>query len=87
MKTKHMLLMILCCAIPLALIFALPRLNVSLGSLGFFLILLLCPLMHFLLMRGAHSSHAGHHSDGGIEDSSRLVQHREAKGEGDAPIS
>lgn len=83
MKTKHMLLMILCCAIPLALIFVLPRLNVSIGGLGFFLIVLLCPLMHFLLMRGVHGNHAGHRSDAEIEDSSRLV----GEGGGDAPIS
>lgn len=87
MKTKHMLLMMLCCAIPLALIFVLPRMNLSLGGLGFFLIVLLCPLMHFLLMRGAHGTHGAHHSDAETGGSGKLIEERGAKGEGDVPIS
>jgi hypothetical protein len=51
---KMMLLMLLCCAIPLVAMFALPALGVSLGSRGYFLLILLCPAMHFLMMRGMH---------------------------------
>lgn len=49
----HMVLMVLCCAIPLLLIFALPLLNVeneSLKNLMSGAIFLLCPLMHILMM-------------------------------------
>lgn len=61
--SRHMLLMIVCCAVPLALILALPYLGVSLSSSGWLLlVLLLCPLLHLFLMRGhGHAEKKGHH--------------------------
>ena len=66
---RHLLLMVLCCTIPLALIFALPYLGVSLSSSGWLLlVLLLCPLMHLLMMRG-HGSHYHHDDETGRRNS------------------
>jgi O-antigen ligase len=48
--------MILCCAVPLTLIIIL-SLTGTLGSWGFFALMLLCPIMHVLMMRGHTSSH------------------------------
>ena len=61
---RHVLLMVLCCAIPLVLILALPYLGVSLASSGWLLlVLVLCPLMHLLMMRG-HGGHGHNHGQG-----------------------
>jgi hypothetical protein len=49
MKKKHVLLMLLCCAIPLGLLFFL-SLTGKAGSWGFYALFLLCPLMHVFLM-------------------------------------
>jgi hypothetical protein len=54
---RHLLIMILCCAIPLALIIALPYLKFTFSSNGWFLlVLLLCPIAHLFMMCG-HSDH------------------------------
>lgn len=52
---RHLLIMVICCAIPLGLIFALPYIGTSLGG-WYGVILLLCPLIHFLMMtkKGGH---------------------------------
>ncbi len=53
--TKHLLLMLACCLIPIAGILAVSVFGLSLGSLGPLLpyaMVLLCPLMMFLMMRG-----------------------------------
>jgi hypothetical protein len=60
MGGNHMLIMLACCLIPLALLAAVAVFKVPLGSIGIFTMILLCPLMHILMMRGM-----GHgHSDG-----------------------
>jgi len=56
----HSLAMILCCAIPLLLI-ALLSATGTLGSWGFLPLILLCPVLHILMMRGHHSG--GHERD------------------------
>ncbi|HZQ10435.1 MAG TPA: DUF2933 domain-containing protein [Anaerolineae bacterium] len=53
--TGHMLLMLLCCLIPIGLIAAVAIFGISLGALTPYLpfaIVLLCPLMMFFMMRG-----------------------------------
>jgi len=48
-KKGHGMLMLLCCLIPLMLVFMLPRLGVNIGPLARiapFAMLLICPLMH-----------------------------------------
>jgi hypothetical protein len=56
-KQNHFLVMILCCAIPIVGILALSAFGV-LGSWAYFLMILICPLGHILMMRGMHSGHA-----------------------------
>jgi FtsH-binding integral membrane protein len=57
---KHMLLMMVCCLAPLGLVLLLQRSgNVGVAS---YLVLLLCPLMHFFMMRGM-----GHKSQSAVE--------------------
>ncbi len=61
---NHSLAMILCCAIPFALIVIL-SITGSLGSWGFYAIILLCPVLHIVMMRGHGSS---------AHDAKRLIQ-------------
>lgn len=58
---NHPLAMILCCAIPLTL-FVVLSFTGSLGSWGFYGLMLLCPLLHVLMMRG-HISSVTHGED------------------------
>ncbi len=51
-KGNHMLMMVVCCAVPMAFLAAIFVFNVDIGSLGLFAIMLLCPLMHVFMMRG-----------------------------------
>ena len=53
-KEKHLLAMIICCAIHLIAISALSFLGL-LGSWGFYALMLFCPILHLLMMR-THSS-------------------------------
>lgn len=49
--SKHTLIMLLCCLIPLAILGVLWAIGVS-GSYLIFGVLLLCPLLHIFMMRG-----------------------------------
>lgn len=66
---SHMLLMLLCCLIPLALIAGVAIFGFSLGALTPYLpfaLVLLCPLMMFFMMRGMghqHDAPEEHHSE------------------------
>ncbi len=55
-KQNHFLAMVLCCAIPLIAILAFSAWGV-LESWGYYALILLCPLVHVLMMRGMHSTH------------------------------
>ena len=59
MSGKHTLIMLLCCLVPLAAVFAVTVLGVPVGTLGTVAIVLLCPLMHIFMMRGmgGHNHH------------------------------
>lgn len=61
--SKHALLMLACCLVPLALLGAVYFARVDLGGVLPFAIILLCPLMHILMMRGMGHDHAGHHEE------------------------
>ena len=57
---KHMLLMLVCCLVPLALILAVSVFGLSLGALQPlvpFALALLCPLMMIFMMRGMGHDH------------------------------
>lgn len=57
--SRHALLMVLCCAIPLALIAGIAIFRIDVGGIGTWAVLLLCPLLHLVLMRGMHSQGKG----------------------------
>ncbi len=52
MGGKHGLIMLLCCLIPVVAIVAIRLFRVPLNSALFVGMLLLCPLLHILMMRG-----------------------------------
>ncbi len=59
-SSKHTMIMALCCLVPLAAIFMVSVLGIPLTSLGTVALVLLCPLMHVLMMRGmGHSGARG----------------------------
>ncbi len=67
---KHMLMMIICCAVPLLLIGAVGAFGLSLGPLqGLvpYVAALMCPLMMIVMMRGMmqgnSEDHSHHHMD------------------------
>ncbi len=61
--SKHTLIMVLCCLIPLAILGVLWAIGIS-GSYLIFGVILLCPLLHILMMRGSHkgSGEGGGHA-------------------------
>jgi len=67
MKLNRSWLMTLC-VVGMGALFILPSLGISIGSFLGFLLILLCPLSHFLMMRGAHRSHGGHGHGSGTGD-------------------
>ena len=67
---KHMLLMLICCLVPIGLIVAVGALGISLGPLQPFVpyvIALMCPLMMIFMMKGmmqgTNDDHSHHHGD------------------------
>jgi ABC-type transport system involved in cytochrome bd biosynthesis fused ATPase/permease subunit len=63
MIKKHLVLMILCCLIPLAVLAAIFIFNVPLSTTLLVLVVLLCPLSHIFmmfLMRPGEDHHHGH---------------------------
>lgn len=54
-RKNHSLAMVLCCAVPLALVMIL-SVSGRLGSWGYYALMLLCPLMHVFMMGGHASS-------------------------------
>jgi len=53
-RSNHMLLMILCCAFPIAVVLSLSYWGV-LGSWGYYALFLLCPLAHIMMFRKGHA--------------------------------
>lgn len=56
--SKHALIMILCCLIPLVILGVLWATGFS-GNYLILVVILLCPLLHVFMMRGMHKD-AGH---------------------------
>jgi Protein of unknown function (DUF2933) len=70
MKLNRSWLMLLC-LVGMGAVFILPALGISLGA---FLLILLCPLSHLLMMQGMRGGHEGH---GRTEQVSDAVERRE----------
>ena len=51
MSKKHMLLMLLCCLVPIVALGAIFLFNVPVNQIVYFGLLLLCPLSHLLMMK------------------------------------
>ncbi len=54
---RHMWLMLLCCLIPVGALVAIFLFNVQVSSAFFVGMLLLCPLLHFFMMKGMMGGH------------------------------
>jgi hypothetical protein len=54
---RHVLIVLLCCLLPVAAVGAVWALDIPLSSMFVFGLLLLCPLGHLLMMRGGHQHH------------------------------
>jgi len=76
LRKNHSFAMILCCAVPLGLIFGL-SISGNLGSWGYYALLLLCPLMHVFMMRGHGSSHHSHHDQKRLLPAPEMVEEPE----------
>ena len=69
MKLNRSWLMTLC-VVGMGAVLILPALGISIGTLLTFLLILLCPLSHFLMMRGGHGSHE--HAPGPAEGTAEV---------------
>ena len=61
-KHNHLLMMIICCVVPIALILAAANIWGFGSRKIFWLFLILCPLMHYLMMKEFHKK--DHKKDG-----------------------
>jgi hypothetical protein len=72
MNSKHTLIMLLCCLVPLAAIFMVTVLGIPVSGLGTVALVMLCPLMHILMMRGMgnheHQGQASCHTTAPVEE-------------------
>ncbi|HEY4688575.1 MAG TPA: DUF2933 domain-containing protein [Anaerolineae bacterium] len=73
MKTKHLLIMLACCLVPLAALAAITVFNIPANTMIYFGILLLCPLLHFAMMRNMGHEHHGHSAHSLAAHESRLA--------------
>jgi fatty acid desaturase len=80
MTKKHLLLMILCCLIPLAALAAIFIFGVPVNITLLVLIVLLCPLSHVLMMffmRQDENQHHEHHASLQSNAGTRQIQQEE----------
>ena len=72
MQKKHLWLMLACCLIPLAGLAAIWVFGIPANNVLYFGLILLCPLLHLLMMRGMMHNHgqavSGNHAEGLAHD-------------------
>ena len=61
MKKSHLLIMLLCCLIPITALAAIYLFNVPVNSVLLFGLILLCPISHLLMMKFMGPEH--HHGE------------------------
>lgn len=62
MTKKHMLIMLACCLVPLIALGAIFLFNLPVNQVIFFLLILMCPLSHILMMKFMVHDHGQDHS-------------------------
>jgi uncharacterized membrane protein len=68
MNRKHVLLMVLCCLIPLVGLAAISIFRIPANTVIYTGLALLCPVMHLLMMRiMTHHDHGGEHTHPQVE--------------------
>lgn len=60
MRNKYILLMLACCLIPLAALGVVYLFHAGADSALFYGLVLLCPILHFIMMRGMLGGHMHH---------------------------
>jgi hypothetical protein len=65
LKSKHFLIMLICCLIPVAGFAVVTVFNIPLNTVLWFALMMLCPLSHIILMKYMmpghnHHEHAAH---------------------------
>ncbi len=63
MSKKHILIMLACCLVPLLMLAAVTLFKIPLSQVLIFVLVLMCPLSHLLMMRymGHGEEHEEHH--------------------------
>lgn len=73
--SRHMLIMLVCCLAPLAAFAALTIFRIPVSTLLTIGLVLLCPLGHFLMMRGMMGEHEKQQPGAPIDGAQRSVPH------------
>ena len=88
MTKKHMFLMLACCLIPLTALAAISVFNLPINSVLYFGVILLCPLLHFVMMRSVmghnhqqvdRSHHMGHSEHAPMAQKTQLITRENEK--------
>ena len=62
-KQNHWLMMIICCIVPLIILIVAVYIFGLSSKYLFWLVLLLCPIMHYFMMKDMHKGHSGENKD------------------------